>query len=42
MEETDLDYCIKEEVYDENGNLVGIHRTYPNRLVVEVKDDDSE
>lgn len=44
MNETDLDYCIEEEVFDDDGKLIGIKRTYPNRLIVnvEVSDDDSE
>lgn len=35
MEETDLDYFVEEEIKDENGNVVGIQKTYPN-IKVEV------
>ena len=35
MAETDLDYFVEEEIKDENGNVVGIQKTYPN-IPVEV------
>ena len=37
MEETDLDYFIEEEIKDENGNVIGIQKTYPN-IKVEVSE----
>ena len=41
MEETDLDYFIEEEIKDENGNVVGIQKTYPN-IKVEVASGEEE
>ena len=35
MAETDLNYFIEEEIKDENGNVIGIQKTYPN-IKVEV------
>ena len=35
MAETDLNYFIEEEIKDENGNVIGIKKTYPN-IKVEV------
>ena len=35
MSETDLNYFIEEEIKDENGNVIGIQKTYPN-IKVEV------
>ena len=34
MSENDLNYCIEEEIKDENGNVIGIQKTYPNIPVV--------
>lgn len=33
--EEDLNYFIEEEIKDENGNVIGIQKTYPN-IKVEV------
>ena len=41
MSETDLNYCIEEEIKDENGNVVGIQKTYPN-IKVEVASEEVE
>ena len=41
MAETDLDYFIEEEIKDENGNVVGIQKTYPN-IKVEVASNEGE
>ena len=38
MSETDLDYFVEEEIKDENGNVVGIQKTYPNIPVVVVEE----
>ena len=35
MAETYLDYYVEEEIKDENGNVIGIQKTYPN-IKVEV------
>lgn len=41
MAETDLSYCIEEEIKDENGNVIGIQKTYPN-IKVEVASEEVE
>ena len=41
MSETDLDYFIEEEIKDENGNVIGIQKTYPN-IPVEVASEETE
>lgn len=41
MNENDLDYFIEEEIKDENGNVVGIQKTYPN-IKVEVASNEGE
>lgn len=41
MSETDLDYFVEEEIKDENGNVVGIQKTYPN-ISVEVASNEGE
>lgn len=41
MAETDLDYFIEEEIKDENGNVIGIQKTYPN-IKVEVASEEVE
>lgn len=41
MSENDLDYFIEEEIKDENGNVIGIQKTYPN-IKVEVASEEVE